>query len=321
MTSHDEGYKLLFSHPEMVRDLLRGFVREPWVEELDFNTLEKQPTSFISEKLHKRTNDIVWRVRWRENWLYIYILIEFQSSDDPFMALRMMSYISLLWQDLVARNELQPGRKLPPVLPIVLYNGNEPWKSPCDVGELVGAMPAGLDRYRPRVSHLVIDESAYTDADLEPLRNLVAVLFQFEHSRDETTVLHLIERLLVWLHTEEQTSLRRAFAVWLKRVFLNTHAVDVTASQQLHELAEVKVMLVENLKQSIARRIAEGEAKGKAEGEAKGKAEGKAEGEAKGKAEEQKSIVRRMHGLGLSVGEIARFVGIDEGKVRQLIES
>ena len=32
---HDHSYKLLFSHPEMVADLLRGYVREPWVEQLD----------------------------------------------------------------------------------------------------------------------------------------------------------------------------------------------------------------------------------------------------------------------------------------------
>ena len=28
MTDHDHGYKRLFSHPEMVRDLLVGFVRQ-----------------------------------------------------------------------------------------------------------------------------------------------------------------------------------------------------------------------------------------------------------------------------------------------------
>ena len=41
MAQHDNGYKNLFSHPEMVRDLLTGFVHEPWVAELDFATLEK----------------------------------------------------------------------------------------------------------------------------------------------------------------------------------------------------------------------------------------------------------------------------------------
>lgn len=41
MTSqpHDSSYKLLFSHPAMVEDLLTGFVHEDWVAELDFATL------------------------------------------------------------------------------------------------------------------------------------------------------------------------------------------------------------------------------------------------------------------------------------------
>lgn len=37
---HDTGYKRLFSHPEMVADLLRGFVHEPWVAQLDLDSLE-----------------------------------------------------------------------------------------------------------------------------------------------------------------------------------------------------------------------------------------------------------------------------------------
>jgi len=70
------------------------------------------------------------------------------------------------------------------------------------------------------------------------LRNLVATLFQLEHARDEETVLKLIERLLVWLHTDEQRSLRRAFAVWVRRVLLNSRAIDdVAASQELAELS------------------------------------------------------------------------------------
>ena len=35
MVSHDHAYKLLFSHPRLVRDLLRGFVRGKWVTRLD----------------------------------------------------------------------------------------------------------------------------------------------------------------------------------------------------------------------------------------------------------------------------------------------
>ena len=41
MRDHDHSYKLLFSHPRMVEDLLRGFVHEEWVERIDFSTLER----------------------------------------------------------------------------------------------------------------------------------------------------------------------------------------------------------------------------------------------------------------------------------------
>lgn len=38
-TQHDTGYKLLFSHPEMMRDLLTGYMPGAWLEQADFSTL------------------------------------------------------------------------------------------------------------------------------------------------------------------------------------------------------------------------------------------------------------------------------------------
>jgi predicted transposase YdaD len=73
MSSHDHSYKLLFSHPQMVQDLLRGFVHEAWVEELDFSTLERVNGSYISEDLRRREDDIIWRVRRAGDWMYISI--------------------------------------------------------------------------------------------------------------------------------------------------------------------------------------------------------------------------------------------------------
>ncbi|MEX1058175.1 MAG: Rpn family recombination-promoting nuclease/putative transposase [Natronospirillum sp.] len=63
------------------------------------------------------------RVRWGDQWLYVYLLLEFQSTVDPYMAVRIMTYLGLLYQYLVRQGELTPAGKLPPVLPVVLYNG------------------------------------------------------------------------------------------------------------------------------------------------------------------------------------------------------
>jgi hypothetical protein len=78
MSKHDESYKRFFSHPQMVKDLLCGFVDAPWVSQLDFSTLKKVNSEYITDKkLIKRVNDVVWKVRCQDQWLYIYILLEF----------------------------------------------------------------------------------------------------------------------------------------------------------------------------------------------------------------------------------------------------
>ena len=38
---NDGSYKRIFSEPQMVRDLLRGFIRQDWVKDVDFSTLTR----------------------------------------------------------------------------------------------------------------------------------------------------------------------------------------------------------------------------------------------------------------------------------------
>jgi predicted transposase YdaD len=89
VSDDDTAYKQLFAHPPMVRELLLGFVAGEWVRQLDFSTLERINGSYISDSGDHRHGDMVWRVRLAGEWIYIYLLLEFQSRSDPWMALRM----------------------------------------------------------------------------------------------------------------------------------------------------------------------------------------------------------------------------------------
>ena len=64
-TPHDGSYRRLFSHTRMVEDLIRRYVDPPWVDRLDFSTLEIVPAHFVSEELEQRESDVVWRLRYR----------------------------------------------------------------------------------------------------------------------------------------------------------------------------------------------------------------------------------------------------------------
>ncbi len=243
---HDHAYKNLFSHSDIVADLLRGFVREPWVDGLDFASLEKVSGSYVTDDLREREDDIIWRVRWGREWLYVYLLLEFQSTIDRFMAVRMLVYVGLLYQDLIRTGQLTADGLLPPVFPVVLYNGNKAWDAAQEIGELIVEPPPGMERYRPQLYYFLLDEGRFSDTELAPLKNLAAALFRLEGSRTPQDVEQVLAALVEWLKSPEQASLRRAFTVWLKRVFLPGRVPGVEFSN-LNDLQEVQSMLAERV--------------------------------------------------------------------------
>ena len=60
MKQHANTYKNLFSHREMVQDLISGFVKQGWVARLDFDTLERVGDSFVTDDIRDREDDIIW---------------------------------------------------------------------------------------------------------------------------------------------------------------------------------------------------------------------------------------------------------------------
>jgi hypothetical protein len=244
MADHDNGYKLLFSHAGMVADLLRGFVKEDWVREVDFSTLKRMDGSYVSDDLRSRENDVVWRVGWKGSWLYVYLLLEFQSTVDPFMAVRVMTYLGLLYQDLIRQKLLTPDGRLPPVFLLVLYNGTRPWRAALDIADLVEPVPGGLKSYRPQLRYTLIDETRIPEMELEAERNLAAALFRLEKSQGEEEVVRGMAEMAARLVEASDEGLRRSVEIWLKRVLLPTRFPGLHVPEA-GDLQEIQAMLAE----------------------------------------------------------------------------
>jgi hypothetical protein len=99
-------------------------------------------------------------VRWGPNWLYLYLLLEFQSTVDPYMAVRVLVYVGLLYQALIRAGQLSSSGKIPPVVPIVLYNGRRRWTAPRTVESVVETMSRSLVRYCPRLRYVLLRRGA-----------------------------------------------------------------------------------------------------------------------------------------------------------------
>ena len=286
MHEHDHSYKLLFSHAVMVEDLLRGFIPDVWVKELNFTTLEKVSSSFISDDLREREDNLIWRVRWRHDWLYVYIFLEFQSTVDAFMAVRILTYLGLLYQNLIKHQQLTARSSLPPVLPLVLYNGQLRWHAAKNIWDLIPIVPPGLEKYCPQLEYFVIDEGAFSDHELAPLRNLVAALFRLEQSRTVTDIQRILIHLIEWLRSPEQAGLRRDFTVWLRRVILPRRWPAVTLPE-IQELQEMHTMLAETVQQWYAEAEEQGWQQGWQRGLQQGRQEGLQQGRQEGRQEGQ----------------------------------
>ena len=118
----DRSIRRLLQDPEYVRGLVEIIAPE-LVVLLDFSRGAQQNRSFISDALRERESDVLLRVPFQgtpdSEELLIYILIEHQSTVDPTMGFRLLSYMMEIWQEQWREGQSEPAlkRRLDPILP------------------------------------------------------------------------------------------------------------------------------------------------------------------------------------------------------------
>jgi hypothetical protein len=162
------------------------------------------------------------------------------------MVVRILTYIGLMYQDLIRAERVKVGDQLPPVLPIVLYNGATPWNAETRLEPLMAQGPAMLTPYRLQSGYLLLDERRLAEKDDLPTRNLCTALFQLDGSRGVQRAMTILKALIVWLSAPEHDNLRRAFAQWFVRVFLPRRLPGVSIPS-FNDLAEVYAMITDNV--------------------------------------------------------------------------
>ncbi len=296
---YDAIYKAYFSHPRTVRDLLSAFVADQieggqeWLARLDLSSLQPLPTEHLDASLHRRINDLVWRVRFRDadgqpRWLPVLLMLEFQSQVDWFMALRVQSYAVRLYED--QWKDRRPGRqdRLPPILAVVVYNGPATWKAATRLGDLVGEGTRPLAS--GQASGPAFTGDSYVLVDLKalprlPKDNLVTLLAVTEGMEGPEDANEAVEEGVRLMEPEEP--------VWttylqLLRATLQATGIDLEELENRERIEEMihsgklRTTLQERFQAQRARLRAEGREQGLAQGEERGLKRGLAQGEERG---------------------------------------
>ena len=210
---YDAAYKYLFSSPRIACQLLHSFVDIPLVKKICPEDLELVEKSFISDDLQRREADVIFKVNRGERSAYIYILMEFQSSPDKAIPVRMLNYITMFYDFLLRKSK---AGKLPPVLPLLIYNGRRNWNVPLRLEELIE--PYLPERYIPHFEYYPIIEKNYSDETLFEIKNLASAIMLIENSRYKVNIEEITERVAECLKREHREDLQM-FSEWFSKMF------------------------------------------------------------------------------------------------------
>ncbi len=208
----------------------------------------------------------MWRLRYRAadgstGWVYLLVMLEFQSSVDTDMALRVHGYTGQLYARL--RREDRKG-PFPPVLPIVIYNGRAHWSAARNIRDAIAPAGAALECFQPKQGYLLLDVHRLRPADL-PEDNVVSARVALEHG-DPEAVLGVVEALRRALAGPEHAELRRAFGTTLRHMLEANRfgASDGALAERLRrvgdleDLGAMETLFAERLDEWMAEREARG---------------------------------------------------------------
>lgn len=262
----DRGMRWLLELPENLGGVLQLLAREI-ADHLDFHQAEQINRSLLSVTLQKRETDLLYRVPFieAEQEIWIYVLLEHQSTPERLMGLRMLDYMVRVW-DIQRRrweDEHKPENqcRLSPILPIVLYTGQDSW-SVLPTLETIMQAPAALAPFIPRHETLFLN---LREMPAEALQGTaIAYALQLLQARDAPKeefkrILAGVVTHLEQLSEEHQAAWRRALQFLLlliqyqravnEREELVTLVIDVTRGNHREEVKDMVLTGAQALKQ------------------------------------------------------------------------
>lgn len=175
---HDKGYKKSLSKPSEFLHFLKKYVKADWMMELKETDLILCDKEMLERDYEGKEADLLYRVSMPDGReAFIFILQELQSYVDQTMIFRILVYIvnTLVkyFMDTNKNEREQAGFRLPAMVPILFYNGQDRWTAARSLkeyqngGELFGDYILNLKYYLVDLSDLEEDYILSTNTVLD----------------------------------------------------------------------------------------------------------------------------------------------------------
>ena len=330
--THDRGYKWLLSSREIFLQLLRSFVKEPWVDQIDEKDLRRADKSFIAKDFLEKEADLVYEVNLKGQTVVFYLLVELQRKVDFSMPYRLLNYMSGVWQNYLglAPKADKIGQKefrLPAIIPMVLYNGSYAWTAARSFREML-AGEALFGTHLLNFEYILLDVNRYSDAQLLQLANTIGAAFLLDKNSWQPEELR---KLLGDLFQSLQNATEVECAIFLRwmryipqpRLSPGQQEAFESACRQL-DGKEARKMVFANLEKSLdaleerGRMI--GRKEGRREGHKEGRIEGREEGRKEGLMEGLEATALEMLREKIDINVVSRCTKLPLDRIQALLE-
>lgn len=292
-----------YGSPDKAKGLLEAQLPNSFREVLCLDELEVDNSHFVDEQMSEVESDLLFRIprNDREEAAYVYVLWEHQRKRDSLMALRMWVYMGMIYRQLVADDKLLPGKKLPFVYPIVLFQGTEGWKKGLSLAELIDfdGLDQELYRWVPQfeIDLIRLDEPSPRIQPQQTITRLGLSLMQAVMVQDVKNWLenHINELDSAFNNQREPVILILTYALMSGGGLTDQEFLDI-----IHEKG------TENMKYeagSVAEQLIN---------------RGRTEGREEGREEEREEIVVRLISKGMDDAEIADITHMSSDAIAEI---
>ncbi|TVR01684.1 MAG: Rpn family recombination-promoting nuclease/putative transposase [Desulfovibrionales bacterium] len=234
---HDTFFRETMSHKEVAADFLANYLPAKVLKHIRLDTLTITKDSFVDEKLDEYYSDLLYHVTFTGNRLgLIYFLFEHKSFPDRFTDLQLLGYLSENWQ--LVRKQFPKAKKLPLIIPIIVYHGKPKGKA-VRLADLIDLPHPDLACYVPTFDTAFYDFSPGADEEIKGdiyIQLILHCLRAKNIPKSREILIHIL--LLLAQLPEDATSMH-----WIQKIFRYLSQVMDIERGVVHDLVKENVPL------------------------------------------------------------------------------
>jgi len=323
MGDKDKAFRRLLADERLFLKFLRRFLRGRLPGDIDLDSLtvedvELQNITFIPPDLSKNESDVLYKVRRGSAEMYVYILVEHQSRVDFLMPLRLLSYIVEFWKrctEQAGARARRAGFLLPPVLPVVFYEGASKWTAPVRFSDKVESS-SDFRGLVPDFEYLLISLRDKRPEDLLSFRDALGGLCYLATPSKKESFAEAAERLrmLLTVLSDEETELLTNHLRGYLKILMKKEGLEIDDALDLCLEREEADEMLTYMQKEFRKTRKEGREEGLEEGLEKGLEKGRE----KGQLEKGISIALAMLEAGEPEEKILRYTGFTPAQLAEI---